>query len=55
MVVAGIEMDFLAQRLERPLERHLGDRYGVQPAHVDRIEPDWLAMASISRSRTKVV
>jgi hypothetical protein len=26
VVVAGIEVDFLAERLERPLERHLVDR-----------------------------
>ena len=32
-------MDFLAQRLERPLERHLVDGDGVAPPHMDRIEP----------------
>ena len=31
-------MDFLAQRLERPLERHLVDPHRVEPADVDRIE-----------------
>ena len=55
MVVAGVEMDFLAQRLERPLERHFVDRTGVQPAHLDRIELELCAMASTSRSRTKLV
>ncbi len=31
-------MDFLAERLERPLERHLVDPHRVDAAHIDRIE-----------------
>ena len=48
-------MDLLAQRLERPLERHLVDAHGVDPPHLDRVELELVAIASTSRSRTNVV
>ena len=38
MIVAGVEVDFLAERLERTLERHLVDPNRVEPPHLDRIE-----------------
>ena len=54
-VVAGIVDDVGAERVERARVRHLCLGNEIAAAHLDRIDAEPAAMASISRSRTNVL